>query len=649
MILPDAPGRDVRLAGRVAAAATLVNLLRALRHAAGRQDGWYEFAFRVCVWGPISSTLPASIALAAMGAGRWLRMRRGRHLGDWLWSALRGGLRLWVLLELANYALFRTRLRSLGRRRHLPPRKGQVPGRRLATLQKHLGALDLAAGEEEPHGKVNTLVATRRLGSQSMVELACGVHAHGFIRHESDKAGHAWWLTQTVIPKGSSGNLRSAPSAESLLRLWDDKDDQAVPFPTEARSHHDTRLLQLRRADISGWFCGADMEDLSRENLKDWLAEYFFYGSAPQEVEPEEVQELEEMVSTLAEWVGRPDMPAGRNPAVRCKLLSRDPISAVHWPLWWYGFTSGIIPAITDIALRQWGFEKFTSGIIQYWHCRPRSAGSTPRRVGLPAVFCHGLGIGVLPYLHFVTELAAAEVREVFLLDLPHISLRQESDVPSSRETVACVVDMLAAWGHTQAHLIGHSFGTIVVSWMLQNSQVVASASLLDPVCFLLVKHDIITNALYREHDDPLQVALTYFVFRELHVAHTLTRNFFWQQNDLAPSDLQRPALVLLSGCDAIVPAHSVRRLLEAEQARRSALQERPRTSPRRNGLGSTSALELRGLEGAREAEMRLAAAPMEVMWYPRLVHCQFVAMSDIRREVLEKIRGLFRQAESPA
>ncbi|CAK0802182.1 unnamed protein product [Prorocentrum cordatum] len=118
-----------------------------------------------------------------------------------------------------------------------------------------------------------------------------------------------------------------------------------------------------------------------------------------------------------------------------------------------------------------------------------------PRGGRAPIVFCHGLGIGVLAYVDFVLELGSSG-SEMFLLDMKHISLRQNVDIPSSRETVACVVDMLAAWGHSEAHFVGHSFGTVVVSWILRNSRVALSVSLLDPICFLLFKHDIVTNAL---------------------------------------------------------------------------------------------------------------------------------------------------------
>jgi len=84
----------------------------------------------------------------------------------------------------------------------------------------------------------------------------------------------------------------------------------------------------------------------------------------------------------------------------------------------------------------------------------------------------------------------------------------------------------------------------------------------IDPVCFLLIKPDVCFNFMYREPADPTQLLINYFLAKELYIAHSLSRNFFWEQNLLWPEELQGPTLVVLCGRDSIVPAHSVRRYL---------------------------------------------------------------------------------------
>ena len=150
--------------------------------------------------------------------------------------------------------------------------------------------------------------------------------------------------------------------------------------------------------------------------------------------------------------------------------------------------------------------------------------------------------------------------------------MRIKDDVPSSAEMVACLRDMLASWGKPVAHFVGHSFGSLLVAWMvLREPSMVSMATFMDPVCFLLIKPDVCFNFMYREPETPTQLLIHYFVSRELYIAHSLSRNFFWNQNLLWPEDLLCPALVVLSGQDSIVPAHSVRRYLAAFKRRRES------------------------------------------------------------------------------
>jgi hypothetical protein len=180
---------------------------------------------------------------------------------------------------------------------------------------------------------------------------------------------------------------------------------------------------------------------------------------------------------------------------------------------------------------------------------------------------------------------------------------------------------------------------------MLQNSQVVKSAVLLDPVCFLLTKHDILSNVLYREHNNPLMVALTYFVFRELYIAHTLMRNLFWQQAELPLESMSCPVLVLLSGKDAIVPAHSVRRLLRSEQVRRDELKFK-RASGNRDVPYSASSVDLVGSKALHESASMVASATLKLMWLPDLLHTEFVASHEHRFAVVQGVAALAREAE---
>merc|ERR1712048_1173193 len=150
---------------------------------------------------------------------------------------------------------------------------------------------------------------------------------------------------------------------------------------------------------------------------------------------------------------------------------------------------------------------------------------------------------------------------------MPNIAMRIREDAPSMAETVACISDMLDSWDVPAAHFTGHSFGSVVLSWMVsQAPSRILALTFMDPVCFMLAKPDVAYNFMYRKPASPTQLLLYYFVSKELYIAHSLARNFFWHQCILWPEQLPAgvPTLVVLSGNDSIVPTHSVRRYLAA-------------------------------------------------------------------------------------
>jgi len=210
------------------------------------------------------------------------------------------------------------------------------------------------------------------------------------------------------------------------------------------------------------------------------------------------------------------------------------------------------------------GFSKHSSGTLQYWY---RPASPQVMSQTSPVVFCHGLGVGVLPYIPFLRKLISlGHAAEIFCVELPHISMQIKREVPSAPEVVTNIRDMLAAWDVSRAHFIGHSFGSVVLAWVTrQRPDLISKATFIDPVVFLLCKSDVAYNFIYRVPSNAFEHVMQYFVSRELYIAHSLSRNLFWHESILWTEDLQYPGgtLVVLSGCDSIVPAHSVRRYLQ--------------------------------------------------------------------------------------
>ncbi|EER06627.1 ribose-phosphate pyrophosphokinase, putative [Perkinsus marinus ATCC 50983] len=223
------------------------------------------------------------------------------------------------------------------------------------------------------------------------------------------------------------------------------------------------------------------------------------------------------------------------------------------------------------------------------------------------------------------------EYRQVmvdYLAEWAHISDQlQGSNAALSQPSIGSG-NVRGCGGHVDG--IGHSFGTFVVRWMLAHElNRIASLSLMDPVCFLLVKNDLLLNTQRKVHEDPIGILATYLVFRELYTAHTLTRNFFWEQNNVWPEELRNvPTHVSLCGKDFIVPAHSIRRLLEAESAARLAITREDQLKKSR--LHEQS----RNLKKGREDLFQ----PMRVDWNDDGIHGEALLNSGWRRNILRGI-----------
>ncbi|KAF4754089.1 Ribose-phosphate pyrophosphokinase 2, partial [Perkinsus olseni] len=257
-------------------------------------------------------------------------------------------------------------------------------------------------------------------------------------------------------------------------------------------------------------------------------------------------------------------------------------------------------------------------------HLLPRFDEYTDQRK-MPIVFCHGIGLGLLPYIPVVHDIVRRfPDRDIFCVDMPHIACRPFVNLPSAREMSACVIDMLRAWRYSHCHVIGHSFGCILSRWILAyQPSIVRSLSLVDPVNFLLVKSDLLHNALKIDHSDPFGALATYFSLRELYTVHTFCRNFFWEENIIWPEDLRDvPTHITLCGNDFIAPAHSTRNLLGVEKLERAEIAE---------------------INGESAAER---FAPLSVYWIPDGVHAEILFYGSSRREVLSRVEQLVSDSD---
>ena len=336
--------------------------------------------------------------------------------------------------------------------------------------------------------------------------------------------------------------------------------------------------------------------------------------------------------------------PEGYNPQQRCMTHTCEPLAPCWKPLFFY-LVHSLVRALTSCVLRWSGFElrREDGAQLEYW-CHPgrrgRCAGNgwactwywwpTPgwywwrgheeepeAGATLPLVVLHGVG-GLVPYVPLLLLLRRMRPAGPLLVPLlPHCALHTPAfEPPLPLDTTILVADLeavvrrhaataagpaaagpTAAAGPPRAAFLAHSLGTaIFASFVKAHPLHVAASVLVDPICFLLYRRDIVFNFLYRQpkplshlcsfldHSLPgagvhhaahlgywFRLALHYMLTQEPSIQSCFRREFWWGRHWLHPSDLPSDSLVVLSGRDAIVPSEQVHAYLASHEAKAAA------------------------------------------------------------------------------
>ena len=112
---------------------------------------------------------------------------------------------------------------------------------------------------------------------------------------------------------------------------------------------------------------------------------------------------------------------------------------------------------------------------------------------------------------------------------------------------------------------------------------IVYSLTLLDPVSLLLSLPDVAFGFLYRSPNTIVQAVIYYFASRELTIAHTLHRNFWWYRNALWLEDIPDsiPVIVGIGGVDEVASPSALKEYVDlcTEKRRaKAAAMEKTRT-----------------------------------------------------------------------
>jgi hypothetical protein len=259
-----------------------------------------------------------------------------------------------------------------------------------------------------------------------------------------------------------------------------------------------------------------------------------FWGKSLQDVDnnPDQADELTKVVDVVFEKLGY-QLEEGYNANLTCIRLNLDPIRSSYRPLLIYVIVY-ILTYLFNYTFMKRGFyryedgslthtwskiiladikaakEAFTpnlpapGGQIVHWH-RPANLKSDQP----PIFFIHGIAAGLMSYNRFINQLikTCGDRRGLIFLEMPYVSMHINQTIPTTQVLVKEVQNILKVHGYDQAIFMGHSLGSCVVNWIVQDiPEHVAGVTLIDPVIFLLHYSDLAFNFVHRTPKTPNEV-----------------------------------------------------------------------------------------------------------------------------------------------
>ncbi|OLN95823.1 hypothetical protein CCHL11_02789 [Colletotrichum chlorophyti] len=423
------------------------------------------------------------------------------------------------------------------------------------------------------------------------------------------------------------------------------------------------------------WFLGAELSEIRRDNMREFLLWAFFDveegsdSNLSSRGDDDYNIEVEEYISYIEKGMGR-SFEQGRGRA-RCLRLTVDSVKPAYRTVWWYA-TMALLDHATHVLLLLNGFEYFaqprekaifpprlqqifasrrtSAGNLSYWH-RPH------RSEGLPVVFFHGIGIGLWPYISFLSEISGAKGKNqtgVIALEILPVCFRLTEPPLGKQVFLEEFKKIMDRHVWYQFALVSHSYGSILSTHAIQCPDLQARiprAVLIDPVTILLHLPDVAYNFTRRRPTTANEWQLWYFASTDPGVAHCLGRYFFWRENAIWADELvgrtsgsehagndqkgTRQVTVCLSGLDLIVDSHAVARYL-AEGGRSNHPAWLQGDHSQNDVAGPKT-----GCMPSRDYEHhRSTGSDVDILWFPNKDHGQVFDFPQGRAQIVAAIKG---------
>lgn len=285
---------------------------------------------------------------------------------------------------------------------------------------------------------------------------------------------------------------------------------------------------------------------------------------------------------------------------------------------------------------------------LTYWHREHKS------KTRLPVLFIHGIGVGLYPYTNFFRDLNKPTGTRgdgdtdfgIIALEIMPVSTRITKPALDRDVLVAEVHKILKHHGWTKFVLVTHSYGSVIATHLIKSpltGPLVGPVVYADPITFLLHLPDVAYNFTERLPKHPMELVLWYFGSKDIGVAHTLARRFFWNENIIWKEDFgaDRDLAVVLSGRDLIVNTKVVRRYLMDPESDASGTNDEavwvPHDDP---SVPCTTIIKDSAAAPAKGAKH-------EIIWFEEIYHGQVFDHDETRGPVIDAIREFSARARS--
>lgn len=439
---------------------------------------------------------------------------------------------------------------------------------------------------------------------------------------------------------------------------------------------------------IRTWFLGAELADIKKDNVKEFILWAFFNRAGPPGDDDDELNRyIEQMESIL----GR-SFEEGRGKAVSLRTTF-DRVNVLHRSILWY-FCVGFVDSLTHIIMCYHGFDFYREDYCRFFFTfpfRPLTLLSTLRspvkntaywylehksKNLLPVVFLHGIGIGLYPYTPFFKELnefkkaGFSRVDEqigIIAIESLDISFRL-TDPPANRKDTCAEIEQILM-NHfppnQQFVFVAHSFGTNIVSYLLKNpstAKYINSIVLIDPIPILLHLPSVAYNFTKKIPSKANEHQLNYFATMDMGVARTLSRHFHWSEAILWKETLEnRNITVSLCGRDLIVDTESVGRYLSTgytdecktpDSDNDYGHSEEKKLLTYRNTPPVGNNIQRDRIKGRAQMELindewkfrSWRGTGIDILWFGNLDHAQAFDKYSTRRSLLNVIRSYCRE-----